>query len=707
MKPTILKLSLLISLAVLLSSCATYPENVVSREITSAELEGHVRYLASRSLGGRAVFTRGSRLARGYIARAFLDSGLKPAGREGTYFDPFFLGENVVGSIEGSDPELANEVVVLSAHFDHLPKEPWGKWYPGASDNASGVAALIEAAEYTGQLEERLPRTILFVAFEAEETGLLGSHHFLENFPLEGRRIVASVNLDLLGRDFFDCVESTVFAIGTDTSDEMREDLVRLRSSSELDVLFLGSDLVGPIGDSYNFAMAEIPSVMLTSGWHRDYHKPSDTWDKLNYTSLASAARLATDAILALAADADPFTFRTEQAADTEELNAVLKVTTALLENSEEAGFDEDQIAQIKDVKEKAAELASSADYSIRDRESFALTVQQKLFPMFFPDAPAEGFAAAIQFANTFPELLQGAYDEVFGRFGDRELTSLSQVRKVLQNGFSYLGMQIAPNYLTLTPRDDREMLSFILGYLSIKGPEKREKWPALSLGFSVNNFVGEREELIQYFLLRWNYRRGEYRTAQVSVYPELLEFLAEKDYGNDFEGWKRWFLDEHGVSSEEEWVRANLDEPNALCRIAAINNLESYFPDTWRKHCLERALDADEAPIVRWEALDTLEGAGEDLETEVLVELLPLLDDGTFMESENARLTLMEGHPLSGTPLFTIARDLLEKALSEEREKSDSIYRIQFKALRVLQKATRKKYGLERRRWARYLGVQ
>src|SRR5690606_23272859 len=127
-------------------------------------------------------------LAATYIQQQFQQAGLQPF--EENYEQHFDLkislawvqATNIIGVLEGSDPLLKNEYIVLGAHYDHLGyKKDRSTFYPGADDNASGVATLIELAKHFGQLENKPKRSLLFIAFDAEESGLLGSKHFVKN----------------------------------------------------------------------------------------------------------------------------------------------------------------------------------------------------------------------------------------------------------------------------------------------------------------------------------------------------------------------------------------------------------------------------------------------------------------------------------------------------------------------------------------------
>src|SRR5713101_24123 len=183
-------------------------EMELSEDITVAELKAHVYRLASPEFLGRKG-PGAARTAR-HLAAAFERLKLEPAFGD-SYFQPIpwlladddhkdsFIGRNVGAVLPGSDPKLKDEWVLLSAHFDHLGKDG-DKLYPGADDNASGVAMLLEVAERFALQKEKPRRTIMFVAFDQEETGLQGSTHFAAHPPRDVLKLKAFITADMLGR---------------------------------------------------------------------------------------------------------------------------------------------------------------------------------------------------------------------------------------------------------------------------------------------------------------------------------------------------------------------------------------------------------------------------------------------------------------------------------------------------------------------------
>ncbi len=208
---------------------------------------------------------------------------------------------NVVGLLEGSDPRLREEVIVVGAHFDHLGHggshslSPSSKpeIHPGADDNASGTTGVIELAQYFAAHRERLGRSVLFMAFSGEEIGLLGSAHWTKNPTIPLGRVVAMVNMDMIGRMKSD----TVFVLGSKTSSEW-DGILREASARDAG-LVVKSDSSTPFGssDQQSFYAKKLPVLFFFTGLHPDYHRPSDTWDKVNAEGTARILRLVADVL--------------------------------------------------------------------------------------------------------------------------------------------------------------------------------------------------------------------------------------------------------------------------------------------------------------------------------------------------------------------------------------------------------------------------
>ncbi len=263
------------------------------------------RYLADDALQGRYAGSAGAGCAAELVAYAFRRLGLAPAGDDGTYFQdvplasavnphaPGGTGRNVVAMLPGTDRRLAAEYVVMGAHYDHLGTGGFNSLAPeqhaihnGADDNASGVAAMIDAAERLA-IGPRPRRPVVFIAFTGEEEGLLGSSHWVKQPTVPLDSVVAMLNLDMVGR----LKENGLVVYGTGTAAEW-EGLV----TPELDRLGITRRSFIPDGygssDQTPFYMNGVPVLHFFTNTHSDYHRPGDDWEKIDVPGLHAVSEL-------------------------------------------------------------------------------------------------------------------------------------------------------------------------------------------------------------------------------------------------------------------------------------------------------------------------------------------------------------------------------------------------------------------------------
>ena len=192
---------------------------------------------------------------------------------------------NVIGILKSGNRKYREELIVIGAHFDHLGLggERSGSRqvdtlavHPGADDNASGVSGLLEIAQKVSSFKSKLKRSIVFIAFDAEETGLLGSKFFIENPPFPLEQVTTMINLDMIGR----MKESTftVGGVGTSLIFEPLLDSLSLNRGFTVNKTMAG---FGP-SDHASFYAMDIPVLFFFTGVHSDYHTPKDTWDLIN-----------------------------------------------------------------------------------------------------------------------------------------------------------------------------------------------------------------------------------------------------------------------------------------------------------------------------------------------------------------------------------------------------------------------------------------
>ncbi len=260
--------------------------------IQSADLRKHAVYLADDTFEGREAGSRGGRAAGVYLGQELRRHAVAGGGTGGGYYQAFGNGyRNVLGLIEGSDPQLKHEIIVVSAHYDHVgygaasnSRGPIGYIHNGADDNSSGTAGLLEVIEAFVQAPPP-KRTLLFAFWDAEEKGLLGSKHWLAEPTLSLERVRTLVNLDMIGR-----LGERLEVSGVRTAAGWTELITRENAGLDLRLAFTWD--IKANSDHHPFFVRGIPFLMLHTGLHADYHRPSDDADKLNATGMQAVSRL-------------------------------------------------------------------------------------------------------------------------------------------------------------------------------------------------------------------------------------------------------------------------------------------------------------------------------------------------------------------------------------------------------------------------------
>jgi Zn-dependent M28 family amino/carboxypeptidase len=201
---------------------------------------------------------------------------------------------NTIGILDGTDPVLRNEYLVYSAHMDHVGITPGlrDSINNGADDNASGTAGVIELAEAFSRPGARPKRSIIFLTVSGEEKGLWGSRWFSEHPTVPLKQLVADINLDMLGRNWAD----TIVAIGKEHSD-LGATLERVNAAHP-ELRMVAIDDRWPEerfyfrSDHYNFARKGVPAIFFFNGVHEDYHRVTDSPDKINSEKESRILRL-------------------------------------------------------------------------------------------------------------------------------------------------------------------------------------------------------------------------------------------------------------------------------------------------------------------------------------------------------------------------------------------------------------------------------
>jgi hypothetical protein len=309
-------LSLTLASVALLVGCATSSSPPPTEIITRDQVDGHIRYLSSDEMRGRDPFTPEIRLAEDYIAEKFQAAGLATfEGFEG-FRDEFAFEyrnrrdpeavpveyelANIVGFLEGTDPELKNEYILFGAHHDHLGVrgEAEDNIFNGADDNAAGTTAVITLAEYFGRTRDN-KRSLIFATFTAEERGLVGSRHLAENLPIDPDQLVCMINFEMIGKPAADgSYDLMMLGPSYSTLDEIfREELepdspIQLVGPEEHQVrYFNGSD--NRAFHSQGHITTTLASPLSTDDPY--YHGPDDEYELLNIDYMTQVIRTVVD----------------------------------------------------------------------------------------------------------------------------------------------------------------------------------------------------------------------------------------------------------------------------------------------------------------------------------------------------------------------------------------------------------------------------
>lgn len=319
--------------------------------VGEAELFGHVQFLASPELAGRKSGSPEGAITGAYVAAEFAKLGLTPAGDQGTFFQPFERMEavlrevdgkhqieqrkltcrNVLAWLPGSDPARADDYVLIAAHYDHLGKNG-DTLFPGADDNASGVAGLLAIAKALATGPQKPRRSVLFAAFDAEEQGLVGAETFARKPSRPLQQAIAMINLDMIGRGKLLDRKSmalgkrligvpdgpAVGVLGTAQSPQLAS-LARAVFAADKLPLYAPEDfgMLGPViekqaegrSDHAPFERRKIPFLFFSTSEHDDYHQPTDTIATLDRQALWRTAACIYRTVLAIDARDERPTF--------------------------------------------------------------------------------------------------------------------------------------------------------------------------------------------------------------------------------------------------------------------------------------------------------------------------------------------------------------------------------------------------------------
>jgi acetylornithine deacetylase/succinyl-diaminopimelate desuccinylase-like protein len=659
-------------------------------------LAAHVRFLSQPELKGRQPQSAGSRQARRYIEDRFRACGLRPWSKAKNYELSFGLGKNVVGILPGSDANSSNEMVLLSAHYDHLGKDGKGNIYPGAADNASGVAVLLEAARQLSRREHR--RTVAFAAFDAEEQMMLGSFAFTCRPDVERARIVAVINVDTLGRDFLEVVPNTLFVTGTEGHLALQTQVRGFGAQAGLRVLPLGSDFIGPRSDHVPFEARKALCLFFTSGTFAGYHRPSDTAEKLNFINLERSTQVILRTVEVLADQAQDSCVA-RPGGDPEELRSLQAVLSDLCASPEKAGIKAQDLEALHHLSTNIQTRLDTGTFDRTTREEILLEAASHVMPY----AMGRTMTGRERFILMLGEHVYFNYRREWIE-GQQQLVAATLkhppglLRGLPAFKHQFCGMRDEDLSVVQTGTNAFALHALMEGF-SWTTYSKTVFWPFKSSGASLEptsetlDCEGSREQLTDYCLMKL--RAGSTNMARVKALATVLRAVNGAEPWGSYAEWLPARLAQTGCKDENEWLLSCLRSGNPDLVEVAIRAANPSQDSRIQAAICELLLSRGVQPNVRRTALYFAESHPNRTS---LLSLVQVLDDSSPGYRPDLCPQNRSGYPLTNSTSFLAIRPVYEWLASHP---SDTIGQT---ALRGLKRVTKKDFGQDAQAWKNWV---
>jgi len=653
------------------------PDEGLSLAIQAEELSDHVLFLAQPSLKGRSPLTWESQQASNYIAKRFTAYGLVPWGTADSYAQPFVIGTNVIGVLPGSDPNLAQEFVILSAHYDHLGKTKEGLRL-GACDNASGVAALLEIAERLALSPNRPGRSVCFAAFDQEETALLGAFAFTRRRDFDEAKLAGVVNIDGLGRKGYEVMENHLFACGTEGYASLRHEL--LQTGSGLQVLPVGTDIVGARGDHVAFEAMNIPTLFFSCGLFADYHKVSDTPDKLDYEKAKQSADVIFTALKFLADTPARLEKKVTAKGQQEELAALQACLDRIAQRPEALGWTQEQVAPLAELSTKLEELKQKQQFDAQDRRRLFLNNFDHLLPLLtWPQAapdPNDSDAVGQQHEmNWRMALVNLDFRPEVISMGQALTDHISQHKTRLLWGipdFKKSQFLLRDDYVSLVQGKDNRSLLFYMPFsfsLTVR-PRGLFKWKTWGQSFCTfsatwhpKGIIGTDSELVDGCLLRW--ANSFPKEIKDPMWQKKLSLVTGLQNKWTYDQWLQWRLDQGPWTSKTEWLLDMMASHNPFVATVAIRQAWRTIKCQAQPQLPAIILDTAYRGAIRKAAVEVL---NKEADPSLLLALAQIVDDSCDKLKFGG--TINEQHPLGPLLRFIQTNEEKGKAITAQHRK-------------------------------------
>ena len=697
--------------ATCLVGCVHIPKEQLSSNIEQQELSDHVKFLAQPALKGRKPGTIGSWNARRYIKKRFETYGLIPWGKSKGYEQSFGLGTNLIGVLPGEDDTLADEIVLVCAHYDHLGTDKKGKPYLGAGDNASGVSALLEIAERLALGGRRPRRSVAFAAFDSEEMFCLGAFAFTCREDFDKKKIVAVVNIDILGRDFFDVMDNTLFAVGTEHYPGIREDILQAAAEAQLRVLPLGTDVVGPRGDHVAFESMQVPCLFFSSGQYKDYHKTTDTPDKLDYAEMRRQTKLIFQTVQNLTNVEKIERPVRPQSGDLAELRSIRSVLGEISKEYEQVGLTAEDSKTLAQLASRTDDLLLDDNYTLMDRRNLIWGMQEIVMPLLIKiESPSQ------QKDKGKPE---ESLDSTFflEYFNSHRVSTIEAVRQLVKQSlehkpglfagsskFSTEVCELSDEEISFVEAGNGQYrLSVFLSNLKLQVELRRGLLKPLG-HFAMECTLksskerkGTKEEIIDAYLLMW--RHWKENESDRKGFDRVPKKITGQDHGTTYNQWLQWRLSQTGHADETHWLLDLLKSKNSTLlysAIAAAPKIASF--EDYANVLSEIVLNHEIRPDVRSLAIGIF---NKNADKKALLVLVGLLDDVTLCKGKEYSCIFDTSYPFYHHPWVRLIRKWEEKQLRDKGKPTETIADV---AQSKLEKLTGQDFGKDAHAWEEWI---
>ena len=410
---------------------------------------------------------------------------------------------------------------------------------------------------------QRPRRPIAFAAFDCEEQFAMGSFAFTCSERFDQKKIVAVVNVDMLGRDFLGVVPKSVFLVGTESYPSLREHIISESGKDGIKILPIGTALVGPTGDHIPFETMNIPVLFFSCGYFPDYHKPTDTPEKLNYEDIKHSAEIVADTVDYLAGGDQIEKSRAAAPVQKYELETLDYILTTANANQDRLKSSPKQAEMLKKLTQQACQFPVRDNFSRNECLGLMTNMITPALELGGPDFKLDAntlTCVRAMYASHRIFLIEHLRD--FFRAGLKNKPSVFGKTK-----YEYEGYDLTDDLISFTQTPDGGYAIYaLLPKIGLTFEIAGLPFPHSDFGLSYSpeplHCIGQREQITDYCLLIW--RRDINDQSLSRSCQKLLSVVTATDANLTYDQWLQWRLAEGPWADEQDWISALVNSDNS-----------------------------------------------------------------------------------------------------------------------------------------------